>query len=313
MKCQRQHGMAVVLVLWMIAGMSLTVAALIHFSRGDTEAIEFRLQQTRADAVGRGVALLAIRDERLSQLKGNSDGQENRIGAQTSNFIKAYSLGGLEALAAIVPGNRLLSLNDASEDNLVFLFESMGEVSRGQAQQLAQSVINYRSQSSVASFDALYHPGFRYREELLALPGMSRAVYDRVRPWVHAFRTGDSELGGAGDNPSDGPAMAGMNTEGNVISATPVEPARGTGRQAPVSSAPPGGGGADTRATDDGRLTFESMFRRMEAEMKAGTAPTLVVVKTTFGDDSHFYQLVWVDSGTNSVVSAQAPVRKAIN
>jgi len=312
MKCQRQHGMAVVLVLWMIAGMSLTVAALIHFSRGDTEAIEFRLQQTRADAVGRGVALLAIRDERLSQLQGNSDGQENTIAAETSNFIKAYSLGGVEALAAIVPGNRLLSLNDASEDNLVFLFESVGEASRGQAQQLTQSVINYRSQSSVVSFDAMYHPGFRYREELLALPGMSRAVYDRVRSWVHAFRTGDSELGGARDNPLEGPAMAGMNTEGNVISATPVEPVRGMGGQTPASSALPGGG-AEARATDDGRLTFESMFRRMEGEMKAGTAPTLVVVKTTFGDDSHFYQMVWVDSGTNSVVSAQAPVRKAIN
>ena len=57
---EANQGFALALLLWMIAGMSLTVAAVIHFARTDTGLAELRLTEAKARALGEGVALLAL-------------------------------------------------------------------------------------------------------------------------------------------------------------------------------------------------------------------------------------------------------------
>ena len=51
-RATHQSGFAIALLLWMIAGMSLTVAAVIHFARFDTSMAELRLREAKARESG---------------------------------------------------------------------------------------------------------------------------------------------------------------------------------------------------------------------------------------------------------------------
>lgn len=291
----RQTGMAVALVLWLIAAMGLTVAAIIHFSRGDTEAIAFRVQQSQADAAGRGAALVLLRDQNLAlqSLVSVAPGSEPN---SAEMFKKNYRFDDLIVTATVVAGNKLVSLNDASPATLLRLFESVGQASLSQAQLLTESVVSYRTPSSVATFDAMYHPGFRYREELLMMQGITRGVYDRVRPWVHPFHTGDTDVGGEeGDGTIDA-FTAGFSMGGELTSSAGVEEGR---NGQPQQSA----------AAGSGRLTFDSMYANMAAQQSAQAAPALVSIETTFPDGSHYHQLVWVDTVNHQIVRAPLPRR----
>ena len=72
----RQDGFAIALLLWMIAGMSLTVAAVIHFAQEDTGMAELRVREAKARALGRGVAYLLLRDSALATYGAASGGAD---------------------------------------------------------------------------------------------------------------------------------------------------------------------------------------------------------------------------------------------
>ncbi len=290
----RHSGMAVALVLWLIFGMALTVTAIIHFSRGDTEAVEFAIQRSQANAAGRGAALLVLRDKALTAREaakptGDADSDQKASGnAEEGPFAREYVLGGVVVQATVTAGNTLVSLNDASPEILTTLFLEVGKAPSGLAESLTQAVVDYRSQSSAVSFDTMYHPGFRFREELLVLGGMTRAVYDRVRPWVHAFHTGDLDASSA-----SGVLAQAFDAE--------EETSRSSG-----STSSSDGAVASPSASGAGLLTFDSIYDENGA---SGVAPTLVIVESQFEDGSRFRQMIWVDEGTWRIVSAIAPVK----
>ena len=291
----RQTGMAVALVLWLIAAMGLTVAAIIHFSRGDTEAIAFRVQQSKADAAGRGAALVLLRDRSvaLQSLVSVAPVPEPN---PAEMFKRNYRFDDLTVTATMVANNKLVSLNDASPATLLRLFESVGQASPSQAQLLTDSVVSYRTPSSVATFDAMYHPGFRYREELLMMQGITRDVYDRVRPWIHPFHTGDTDVSGEGGVGTIDAFTAGFSIGGEVTSAARFPEGRNGQPQQPS-------------AAGGGRLTFDSMYANKAARQSSKAAPVLVSIEAKFPDGSQYHQLVWVDTVNHQIVRAPLPRR----
>jgi len=291
----RQTGMAVALVLWLIAAMGLTVAAIIHFSRGDTEAIAFRVQQSQADAAGRGAALVLLRDQRIALQSPDSAAPVSEPNP-AAMFKRDYRFDDVTVTATMVAGNKLVSLNDASPATLLRLFESVGQAPLSQAQLLTESVVSYRTPSSVATFDAMYHPGFRYREELLTMQGITRDVYDRVRPWVHPFHTGDTDMKGEEGGGTIDAFTAGFSNGGEVISVAGDQAGRnGQPQQSAVSGS--------------GKLTFDSMYASMAAQQSSQAAPALVSIDAKFPDGSHYHQLVWVDTVNHQIVRAPLPRR----
>ena len=80
--CKSQTGYALALLMWMIAGMSLLVMAVIHFAQDDIGLAEQRLNEAKSDALARGVAMLALRDEALApyldEAKPDGDGSTGR-------------------------------------------------------------------------------------------------------------------------------------------------------------------------------------------------------------------------------------------
>ena len=71
----QQQGFAIALLLWMIAGMSLMVAAVIHFARADVGMAELRHSEAKVVAAARGVAMLSIREAKMMLFSKDGESQ----------------------------------------------------------------------------------------------------------------------------------------------------------------------------------------------------------------------------------------------
>ncbi len=185
-----ESGFAIALLLWMIAGMSLTVAAVIHFASADISMAELRLREAKARAIGRGVAWLALRDRALQnylpedQNSPVEDSASQDLGEKSEKRTIHYEFfNDWKVSVTMHPSNGYVSLNDVDPERLEMLLVELGGLGASEAADMAQGVVDYR-------FD---FPGFRYTEELLAVEGVSRLAYDSVKKFVHPFRSGQTD------------------------------------------------------------------------------------------------------------------------
>jgi hypothetical protein len=171
----------------MIAGMSLMVAAVIHFASADIGLAELRLQEAKARALSRATALLIIRDNAMMDTTAKADQQEAVARDAGGSFEPAavfknsyQFMNGWITTGTIQKGNTLVSLNSSAADELDLLVRFAGASAPEVTAAFVEGVQAYRDK----------FPGFRYKEELLAINGSSRAIYDAIAPYVHPFRTG---------------------------------------------------------------------------------------------------------------------------
>ena len=244
-----QSGFAIALLLWMIAGMSLTVAAVIHFAHEDIGMAELRVREAKAQALGRGVAQLLLRDSALARYRAASEGTDSALKPEQGEpesdkqtlFTKQYQFSDDWIVTGTLrPSSGFVSLNNADRDELMMLFTGLGKVSESDAMAMIDGVLEYRTD----------FPGFRYPEELLAVASSSRVVYDNVKPYVHAYRTGSLSAVSA---PSQ---LAELARE--VAGIAPADDAA-----AANASGPPTPPSASGRGQIEGRITFESIAESM--------------------------------------------------
>lgn len=277
-----QQGFAIALLLWMIAGMSLMVAAVIHFARADIAMAELRLDEARVQALGRGAALLAVRDKAMASQEATLDpavGERSQAqGEGNERFTKTYDFGeGWRTRVHLGPAAGLLSLNNASDIELSLLFKHVGKASETDAADLAAAVLTYREA----------FPGFRYPEELLAIEGASRDVYDRVRGVIHPYRTGALSLA---DLPPEIRETLGDLLEEEIASS---ESAGVPGRAA------------------EGQLTFDLIAERKRNP--GGTADRRIQVaevSTVSASGQTLKQKIWLSpDNSGAIMRADAPGR----
>ena len=276
-----QQGFAIALLLWMIAGMSLMVAAVIHFARADIGMAELRLMEARAEAVARGAAFLAMRDTIMDEQTGaasenDADSEEENVALDNTRGLstKRYQFGSaLSAIATIRSANSYVSLNTASENELTMLFHHLGDASEQDAQVLADGVVAYRSEM----------PGYRYAEELLATSGTNRDIYDRVKGYIHPYRSGALNLSEATSHIAD--AFA----DGDASAAVSI--------QNPLDSVP------------DGLITFESMYQaRRDQAGGGGDAIRAITVQISNQSVEASEKTVWMATGAGLSVMRASPL-----
>lgn len=279
----RQQGFAIALLLWMIAGMALMVAAVIHFASGDIAAAELQLKEAAARAAGRGAALLVLRDHMLAETALDTaqephaevvepNSEEVSLGAK---FV--YGFGdGVTVTAVLKEARDLVSLNSASDDELNILLTVIGNADEKTQQQIADGIKGHRE----------VFPGFRYPEELLAIEGASRDVYDRVRAFVHPYRTGQVNW------PSG--------IRERAVGFGLLEPEADSGGDQSNESLNSGPG--DMRSS--GRITFESIAERKR--LRSGSGDEMVrFVESTVDFGNHNQQMkarVWVSLASPNVI-----------
>jgi len=264
-----EAGFAIALLLWMIAGMSLTVAAVLHFAKADTSMVELRIREAKARAIGSGAAMLALRDSAMSaympedagsdserELYGETGGYESRGESGSQYDFKD----GWSVSVNMRPSNGYVSLNDAEAASLERVFVELGGMGSSEAARMAQGVVDYR----------YVYPGFRYREELLAVDGVSRHAYDRVKDYVHPFRSG--QLSAAS-------AIAAL---GDILSEEAATAERGESA------------GTDYQETPGGMVTFESVAAKIE--QRSGVSDTTITaleMRHEIAGDVTLEQIIW--------------------
>jgi hypothetical protein len=293
----RSRGFALALLMWMIAGMSLLVTAVIQLARDDIGLAEQRLREAMSEAVARGATRLILRDaavavhlreEAASLHEPWPYGQEYERGGgkgRQNVYSQQYELDGHKVTAAIHPASGFVALGGGSDNELRRLFVAIGGVGESEASALVSGVKAYRDQLNSTSAQMSDFLGFRAREEMLAIPGMSKAVFDRVKDYVQPYEVSELDVSAAPrqlralfgklvtDDDETLPAVVGNVHDSSVGSIGDIS---------------------------DGLVTFESVTKYRAASLAANAfAAVLVDIELAIGGRSSYR--IWILATDNTI------------
>ena len=176
----RQRGVALAIVVWFIAGMSLLVAGIVAQARVDTHMAQLHVARAKAMAAGDGAIQLMMVD----MITNMRDSGELPSGK--------YRLGDVEVTVVLVPTTGLIDINGASTEVLSALFLFAGGLAQEEARLLAETMVQSRSAGPGRKSGA---SGTRLAavEDLLRVPGASRTLLDSVRDFIVVSKSGQRE------------------------------------------------------------------------------------------------------------------------
>lgn len=169
MKHRRQRGVALAIVVWFLAAMSLLVAGTVFQVRVDTRMAQAHVARAKAVAAGDGAIQLMLGALKSNQFKGFRG-----RGIPSMDF----TVGDHDVSVQLVPVAGLVDINGASKELLTMLFASQGNVSIVDAQLLADNVIKWRSQTSGK---ARHLKQFYSIEDLLRVDGINRTLLEGIQ------------------------------------------------------------------------------------------------------------------------------------
>lgn len=166
-----QKGVALAIVVWFIAGMSLLVAGTVAISRADLRMAQMHVAKAKVAAAGDGAIQLALANIA-------SDGKAGLAG-------KIYEIGELSVAVTLVSSSLLINMNEAPVEVLSPLFRLAGGAGDSEANQLAHAVVDWRKPGSLERGRAT-DGQFYSIEDLLRVDGMTRTYLDRIRDFIVA-------------------------------------------------------------------------------------------------------------------------------
>lgn len=175
-----QSGVALAIVVWFIAGMSLLVAGIVATASVDARMAQLHVSRAKVSAAGDGGIHLFLAD----LVAGN-------ISPAVLQGFEAvpYRLGELEVRVKLVPAIGLIDLNMATHDDLAALFLVAGGIDQADARLLADNVVNWRRPAGARTLTNNARVRFVEIEDLLRVEGVTRSVFDSVRDYVAAGRS----------------------------------------------------------------------------------------------------------------------------
>lgn len=186
-----QRGVALLVVLWLAAALSVMAMTTAYLVRTEVEAVRNQIEAQRGYYLARGgieAAVYSIIRSATPQPAG-----AERSG-QAVEFLPGqrwlrFDFAGGSGVVEVAPENAKLNVNQASAEQLAALFQTLG-LAANESAQLAAAIVDWRTpQGSMAgsSFDSFYaglpqpyaarHAPLEHLEELLPVRGMSREVF----------------------------------------------------------------------------------------------------------------------------------------
>jgi DNA uptake protein ComE-like DNA-binding protein len=165
---------ALAIVVWFIAGMSLLVAGIVSHARVDTRMAQLHAASAKAAAAGDGAIQLMM----ASLVTGKLEPDGNLPRAR-------FRQGESSVEVTLVPSNGLLDINTASLDYLAILFSKVGGLDAETANGVADNVVKWRGGSgSAARASTRSARRFTVMEDLLRVDGVNRALLDAIRDYI---------------------------------------------------------------------------------------------------------------------------------
>ena len=193
----RQSGVAMALVMWLLSAMTITVGGLVSLSRDDVSLAEGQLNATKAFYVGKGVTRLVMRDRLLTVQSGEAPLAQGSAAPRI--YSGRYSFGGAQIEARVLPASGFVSLLSGDEATWTTLLTKVGGLDLSVAEQVAADLRGLAGVSSGARPSNLTGFGaYKYKygggagnvgqiESLLAIDGMTRDAYERIRRSIAPF------------------------------------------------------------------------------------------------------------------------------
>ena len=196
----KQRGVAIVLVMWLVAAMSITVGGALALAREEIGLASLRLGEAQAFALGKGIARLAVMDRARAQTAVDENGDPDPAGLSRV-FMSRYEIDDFTVSATVYPASGFVSVSESDPAVWQRLLSGVGGMDNVAAATLAEQIVS--SELEMTASAGLGPPGSfqfyaRYRqprsavyvEQLLGVEGMNRAVYDRIRPSISPFNVG---------------------------------------------------------------------------------------------------------------------------
>jgi len=170
----RQRGVALAIVVWFIAGMSLLVAGIVAHARMDTRMTQLHLARAKTVAAGDGAIFLAV----MERFAGYESAGSGPLVSETE-----HRLGDIGVRVRIIPASGFIDLNSAPAPVLAELFSRAGGVEPGAAKTLTDNVLKWRRPAA-----ARRGGGRRLHaiEDLLRVEGITRTLLDGIRDYAVA-------------------------------------------------------------------------------------------------------------------------------
>ena len=196
----RQRGAALVLVMWLIAAMGITVGGALALAREEIGLASSRLGEAQAFALGKGIARLAVLDRARAQTAVDENGDPDPAGLARV-FKSQYEVDGLNVSATVYPASGFVSVAESDPEVWQQLLSGLGGLDEVAAAALAEEIVSSGMPHQYASGSGPpggfgYFSRYKaarsaiYVEQLLGVPGMRRAVYDRIRSSISPFNVG---------------------------------------------------------------------------------------------------------------------------
>lgn len=160
---QSEQGLALVMVLWLVAAMSLLVAGVLYSARMDVKQVQLQSKFSKHEALADGAAKLLLRDYNFAL----EEQQELR-----GPYLWQGELFDVAASGQMVSVKGLIDLNSVGLDAMAQLLMVRLEMEPEQAQELAQNLIDWRRPVS-GEFTGLH---FEYESLGLPVPRHDRLL-----------------------------------------------------------------------------------------------------------------------------------------
>ncbi|MEP1471523.1 MAG: hypothetical protein ABJK25_11155 [Halieaceae bacterium] len=168
-----QSGVAMAIVLWFLAAMSLLVSGIVYEARADVKLAQAHSARAKASAAGDGAVHLT-----MAALRSNDSADVEGVNILRTRFV----VGSHPVEVELVPVAGLIDLNSAPKQLLQALFEVNAGLDAGDAQVLADNLVRWR-------LNTFFSP-----EDFLQVEGASRAILDAVRDSIYAGATAGGRL-----------------------------------------------------------------------------------------------------------------------
>ena len=198
--CSKERGVAMVLVMWLVAAMSITVGGALALAREEIGLASSRLGEAQAFALGKGIARLAVMDRARAQTAVDENGDPDPAGLSRV-FMARYEIDDLTVSATVYPASGFVSVAELDPAVWQQLLSGVGGMDNVAAGTLAEQIVNSELEMTASAGSGppgsfQFYSRYRrarstlYVEQLLGIEGMNRSVYDRIRPNISPFNVG---------------------------------------------------------------------------------------------------------------------------
>ena len=197
MGARKEAGVALAILLWFIAAMSLLVGAIMYQTRIDIKLSQLRIQQAQAEALGDGAAQLAL----MKRLQAQQD-----VGFSERVTYYDMRLADHDVKVRMLSVSGLVDLNTSPETLLLTMFKINAGLSEDQASLLASRVVAWRSSSKLnenesdeytsgaSPYKVIRYGRFESLEDLMMVEGMTREIYDKVKNSIYVGQLDSAQV-----------------------------------------------------------------------------------------------------------------------